>query len=97
MTQWWRGGRLVDHRGRVTQWWRGGCLVDHMGGLTQCWRDGRLVDHRGAGRWRGGRLVEHYEHSSFFFSAVATEKNMVVTKDDGEWYETVVSVVSATW
>ena len=26
-----------------------------------------------------------------------TEKNMVVTKDDGEWYETVVSVVSATW
>ena len=40
--------------------------------------------------------TEHYEHSSFFFSAVALE-NMVVTKDDGEWYETVVSVVSATW
>ena len=32
MTQWWRGGRLVDHRGRVTQWWRGGRLVDHRGG-----------------------------------------------------------------
>ena len=41
--------------------------------------------------------TEHYEHSSFFFSAVATEKNIVVTEGDGECYETVVSVVSATW
>ena len=56
MTQRWRGGRLVDHRGAVR--WRGGRLVDR-GGVTQRWRGGRLVDHRGAVRWRGGRLVDH--------------------------------------
>ena len=58
VTQRWRGGRLVDHKGAVR--WRGGRLVDHRGGVTQWWRGGRLVDHRGEviQWWRGGRPVE---------------------------------------
>ena len=33
VTQWWRGGRLVDHWGWVKQMWRGDRLVDYWGRL----------------------------------------------------------------